>query len=1420
MKTAVSENCCKAEFFVATVVGEADSGQMLNKQRKKLREHKLHEHKVVKHRTSVDAVSTTIAGLEVVNDDVAEVIMVKGANIDGTKSEDRMSHEQLHGIAVGLLASGSISEAAAMRQARPFVFAAMAMWNGSGSMWDNTHAPLHVAPVVHLRKKVYGEVKSPAIESAERNDVGCSEGKRESLTALIDRWIAIKRNSGREPDASVHEKLWALSERFLPGGESAIIVGEDMNAVDACGGQNTLRLLGPSLDVDGRRMHGGDEVVSAPSWMVSAPCYERLRARAVKRFDPSAYLKHLTELLSATTQQKVTVMFDTPAAHPVTATLMWEATGTLLSPSNNKNNNKGFVVRLDEEVALLAKSGLLAVRDIAVADASAPWNSGVFVYGQSWPGFRFSKHSLLADKSLRVMLPRSASPELWWPTPDLVTVFNSLPTSMTGSLKAAEFDTFKRLVESSVAIAEKLATSGEEDADSGAADSPVIHAMGEWRHGAFSKQYTFLQNVRTFNRDVAQYIGARLATLRKLANSKQAGGGGVVHDDNDGSCVPFAVRNKEDGRLELTWRQLVNGSFRHATFDVGGAAVASSVQGYLTASDVAHTRSGLTSFGESMRYDHLRVFDAPCITRMAASLRAASSLNAESAARAAVKFYNLGDDGRQAIAEVNLNRIRIWATHRRLSLRTTSKTTLIATTTTTPIGYDDADEFILSIADVAHYKRFTVPEPASLSTSASTAPKHLLAAFVDVLGDDVDLSAGERRAVLDNYEFYMQNVQATLERNILDVKRRRSELMNRANLRGDAYDAFERQLIERLRARSETERILDGVVVMAALLLLLPGPTQAAPHVMLQTKVIDAATEVLSAHGESYRPPELRRSNGIKNNNQNDSKIRGGSKTTTKKPETQAHQWLTEAILSRRQAIALEKPLGAVIPSRANSILATDDGAADTDESSGKGHHHLAWPRFRPVMGRVDQHRVSSTVNRRASSRLAARHATTKLISALGDHVQAQNALMLGFNLKPLRNVNACCIRPVDTDGWSDLLAAAGGKIKAMHLGVMKAPLDEDRDVVLGLAHATHCISDNPPVVVVSESTAAATTTIAVADPMTVETMATGVDKAAVKRISGEEGLVNLARAVVSGLLAADPVMPSVAKSARWDDLEAPYASAFRTLAGDVGLDDTATNELVARYVQGGQPAGDVLRDLRSFMRADLAPAIRRAAGIDTNGGGMGGDVQLRELVYRISSHLPAMEAADAITAITSVARHFAPILQASSVPASSGTERSWVLLTGHACVGALRALTGAAPTGSRLAPVLASIAGLVLRRWANKLHFNRSDTRDEDERAIKDEREAVKRERRRLDELMSDEAKELQRELKAVGLVAAGDALRHSLDDDGVGGVVSNNEDKPPVPAGEEDARDYYWSAGDDGDDGDHADALVDGDIGDGAGD
>ena len=1326
--------------------------------------------------------------IEIVEEDTADIMLI---HRNGDAGREWMSDDQLHGIAVGLVPSAP-TDAAALRLARPFVFAARAMREQK----HQGDARLHVLPVVQLTRKIYGDLR----DDATNPDCAASV-RRESLLGFINRWIDIKRNVSRDTDTSVHEKVWAWCERFSRGvaGGKSTTAGEDTDAVDACGlpaSVRRLRLLGPSTDSDGRQMHGGDEMHGVPSWLLSSTSAQHtfgMRFR-VERFDPVAYIEHVKSLL-AKSGTRVSVVFDTAATDISTSQPVTMRVGTV--------TDGGSKVRLDDDVMLLAKTGSVAVRVVEIADVEAPWDSGVFLYGDSWPGFRFSKRALLSDPTLRVLMPRDAPPGIWWPTSDQVVAAKPrLPTSMPLMVAQPEFDSMKRLVEAGVAAAIIVDDAAAEEV--GSPSPNLIEIMPDWRRTAFLRLDGLVHAVDQCNKEVAKYIALHMASVSKLAGSIQSGGAVVKEiDDEDDDCQLFVAKNAQKGIQTMSWRQLLNNSFRHATaasFAGQMPTKSSSAQGYLTTADLSHVRKGSDVLGDALSYDHIKAVDAACLARIANNNKEATNKVAAVVSRSALEFLAKGDAGRLADVEREVRRIQIWTKHRPPPAGVFVLHHAITPSSTPFDDGSDDQELILSIADVPHYRRtYVVPdEPLT-----ATTPQRLIAAFLDVLGDIDALSAGERRAMLDNYEFYMRDIDATLERQILDVKRRRGELMQRVNLRGEAYELFEHQLIERLRARSESNRIQDGVVIMAALFLLLERVTDEL--------ILAAASEVLTVYGETYEPPEMRNKPEPKRDDNNMSRKRERGRSGKGLQATKdGNRVLLDAIAARKNQIARDKPLG-VHTDNPKSKSASTSSTSSTEPDQPTSH----WPRFRPVMGSITAAPVStaSSSRRRKNDPSVL---TTKLLDALYAHIQAQSSLVLGFNRKALRSINACCIRAVAEDGWSDLLQV--GPIKALRSAVLNAPPDTDIDVVAGLAPAVRCTFYGTQS---SHVSMPGSNLIQALSPNVVTPVVTSMPLQA----NDTNALKALAEAAL-GLMADDPAIVAIVNENKWDGLEARFAVAFDTLASEVGLDEAGTRDLRDHFVSiptDGTHEEAALRGVLAFMRADLAPALRQAGAIGA-GFGVGskddkkGDVALRELVFRISAHSPPLEASEAANALTGMAQHLTAALRA--VHGTPKTEqRRWAMLAGHVGVGAMHAIATCVSPSSRLSPVVASIAGLVMRRWLEKLRFNRSDAREQDEQAVKEEREAVKRERRRLDELLTDDAKELQRELRAAGLGAAGDALRDMAEDDGRLHMAAEEPEAANKKAGEEDARDFYWS-GDDGDDVDYDSAVIDGDGGMGVGD
>ena len=1350
-----------------------------------------------KKRVEKQSVELVKPRVQIMDEDTADILVMHRT---GNAGRGWMSDDQLHGIAVGLVPSAP-TDAVALRLARPFVFAARAMRESPQSV-----SRLQVLPVVQITRKIYGDVRDDA-----ENPSCATSVRHESLPGFINRWIEIKRNASRDTDASVHEKVWAWCERFSRGvaGGRSTTAGEDTDAVDVCGlptSLRRLRLLGPSIDSDGRQMHGGDEMLAVPSWLLSSG-HAHIAKLRIEQFDPVAYVQHVKTMLSKV-GTRVTVLFDTAAIDVATSRPVNTCIGKVaVSAVGEQTHN---VIRLDNHVLLLAKTGSVAVQVVEITDLEAPWDSGVFLYGDAWPGFRFNKRALLVDPALRVLMPRDASHGIWWPTSDQVAAANPhLPTSMPVTVAQLEFDRMKRLVEAGVAasVADDDATAAIE----ASAEMPYMaEVMPDWRRTAFMRLDGLVRAVDQSNKGMAKYLTSHIASVRELAASAQLSGGSVIQEAPD-KCQLFAAINAQKGIPIMSWRQLVNNSFRRPTATFAGDGLmptnASSIQGHFTAADLSHKLKRSDALGDGISYDHITAVDAACLAKIASDNRDTANINAAIMSRSAVDFFTKGDDGRLIDVEREVRRIRIWANHRASpAAEFVSRQSISPSSNAFDDGNDDEQELILSIADVAHYRRVYVKAAEPLT---ATTPQRLLTAFLDVLGDVESLSASEHRAILDNYEFYMRDVDSTLERQILDVKRRRGELMQRVNLRGDAYETFEHQLIERMRARSESSRIQDGVVTMGALLMLLR-------HTYVTNDLIlDAATEVLTVYGETYQPPELRNKPDKKRNVSRKQEMHEGGSTS--KPQKHQLNVLLDAIISRQQQIAQDKPSGVHMTYvNAKTKLSAAAAAAAADQQTSH------WPRFRPVMGVPSDTVRSSSMSRRNTKQMKKdpNMLTTKLLHALYAHIQMQSSLVIGFNRKALRNINACCIREVEKDGWSDLLQI--GPIKVLHTAVLNASPDTDLDVVAGLAPAVRCTYYGKQTSAVAMSGTQEASLIDIVLPSVVSPVVTSLPM----QVNDRNALKGLAEAAV-GLMADDPAIVAIVNENKWDGLEARFASAFDRLVSDVGLDAAMATDLRTHFVSipaDGMHEEAALRGIIGFMRADLAPALRQAGAI---GAGFGSgkkdekksDVALRELVFRISAHSPVLEASEAATALTSVAHHLTAALRA--IQGTPTTERrQWAILTGHVGVGAMHAIATSVPSSSRLSPVVTSIAGLVMRRWHEKLRFNRSDAREQDEQAIKEEREAVKRERRRLDELLTDDAKELQRELRAAGLGTAGDALRDMAEDDGHLHKVAHKEINPDdVQGGEEDARDFYWS-GDDGDDVDYQSAMVDGDGGMGVGD
>lgn len=139
------------------------------------------------------------------------------------------------------------------------------------------------------------------------------------------------------------------------------------------------------------------------------------------------------------------------------------------------------------------------------------------------------------------------------------------------------------------------------------------------------------------------------------------------------------------------------------------------------------------------------------------------------------------------------------------------------------------DELELGIEDVFFYREVEREKKSEDDDEGANAkgfdpdsPSNLLQEMAALLGVSPPLDVTEERSILDELEYHLPGGEGEearlLRKRIDDVKRRRNELMAKANVGGKAYQAVEKRLIDRLRRDSAVKIVAEKVSFLAALL--------------------------------------------------------------------------------------------------------------------------------------------------------------------------------------------------------------------------------------------------------------------------------------------------------------------------------------------------------------------------------------------------------------------------------------------------------------------------------------------------------------------------------------------------------------------------------------------------------------------------
>jgi hypothetical protein len=137
------------------------------------------------------------------------------------------------------------------------------------------------------------------------------------------------------------------------------------------------------------------------------------------------------------------------------------------------------------------------------------------------------------------------------------------------------------------------------------------------------------------------------------------------------------------------------------------------------------------------------------------------------------------------------------------------------------------------------------------------------------------------------------------------------------------------------------------------------------------------------------------------------------------------------------------------------------------------------------------------------------------------------------------------------------------------------------------------------------------------------------------------------------------------------------------------------------------------------------------------------------------------------------------------------------VVLFATCAVLGFETVLSAAPEPSRLHAQAQSVCVLLLRRWSNKLAFNRRDKRDDDQRAINERKDQDRRKRADIRERLAEQDREVLQEYKRrLGRVDWDRIDREfAAPADATTGSRANDEAGADTEAERvEDAEAYYW--------------------------
>lgn len=888
--------------------------------------------------------------------------------------------------------------------------------------------------------------------------------------------------------------------------------------------------------------------------------------------------------------------------------------------------------------------------------------------------------------------------------------------------------------------------------------------------------------------DIEAFVAATLS--RGPGGDAQASRGGAAPRGKRRGAAPSAPSAPDARAAACELSTLPGGSDR--TFDdwlrcdSGTDATATAAQGHLSTAGPVLLAAGDDVLPRVLVYDHMRSVDpsSACLTATADRIRESGERvrDETDAAMTAAGAKRTGG----AVFEDVRTELRAYAVvydriHRPpvvpLGGFTEAEAASIAAESAAIEANDELDYdglLALGISDASHYSRLEPRAPAfapkdrpddflALRGARTFSARDMLTELSASLGLSPPLGVAEERAVLDGLEYHMPSGEGEqarqLRRRIAEIRRRRIELMAKADSSGKQYDAVERKLMDRLRAEAAPKILSEVVVNLCAVLsavVLSASPERVA--------AASGTSSALAACVASLRRGGAKNRKSAVDVDVNDllACAAAGMLSGRLPPPTPTEVDLGPQIEAAERAVRAELPSGT--PDLA--VVAVVGTAADRGGADG------TWPRdFRPLRSQRQPGRRSRASGSRQTT-------STRLLSVLWDHVRAEHGARLRVqnSVVGVRSATACCAFAVSEPGREEEDASKGDDADAGTTGELtrwsalagvsadiKRVLDEHADDRRGaderesqgvLAGIPMAGSVEPEILrdVAAAHVPAVEITQAHVFPFEPQppprpdegTAEDGDDPGAMRL------LLEKLRAE-DPLLEAELVPPSSAQGA-FAALQSETARRYEALVGALGVDGDAAADLYALLMHVRTDAGgpdekndNDWRIAAGFMRAELGPSLSRLA----TGARMTPALAADRDMSQVSSII-SMSSTASPEATVALRARFRDLATACASAASTAPQ-----LSAHVSVFAMWALSRAGEPSSVTEPRLeeASVraASILFSRLVERATFNRSDRGAEEQVALQQKMEDARARVRAANDNLSDEQRELLREHRKI---------------------------------------------------------------------